>query len=81
MGLKDLCLVVQSPDGSRLLVASYQSLTLEQILCNFFISELDEGTECILSTFADDAELVGAVDTREVREMSEKGPQHPGGMG
>lgn len=62
-------------------MASYQSLTLEQILSNFFISELDEGTECILSTFADDAELVGAVDTREVREMSEKGPQHPGGMG
>lgn len=54
MGLKDLCLVVRSPDDSRILVASYQGLTLEQILSNF-ISELDEETECILSVFAGDA--------------------------
>ena len=71
MGLKDLCLV-QSPDGSRLLVASYQSLTLEQILSNFLISELDEGTECVLSMLADDTKLAGAIDTWEVRETIER---------
>lgn len=61
MGLKDLCLVVQSADGGWLLVAFYQGLTLEQILSNFFVSELDEGTECILSTFADDIKSTVAV--------------------
>jgi len=71
VGLKSSCLVVQSPDVSWLLVASAQGLTLEPILFTFFMSELNEGTGCILGMFASNNKLVGAVRTGEVRAIDE----------
>lgn len=43
-------------------------------LLNVFTSNVDRGTKCTFSRFADNTKLCGAVDTMEGRDNTTQGP-------
>ena len=68
-GCSQRVLISGSMSGWWLVTSSVpQVLVLVQVLFNIFIDDTDDGIECTLSKFADDAKLRGAVNMLEGRE-------------
>ncbi|GAB0185852.1 cAMP-dependent protein kinase inhibitor alpha [Grus japonensis] len=73
---KEGCDPVGSPCWSRVLarpVAPWrEEPTVEQVLFNIFVSDMDSGIECTLSKFVNDTKLCGVVNMMEGRDAIQR---------
>jgi len=65
-------IVITESNGRLVNSSDSQRSILGPILFNLFISDLDEGIECLLSKFDDDTQLERALDTPECHATIQK---------